>query len=237
MKTPLFLLSLFALMRCNNSSENPSDLPEPVPTEEPEDLSYLALGDSYTIGESVEPSLRWPVQLVEELRDRGVPIDYPRIIARTGWTTQDLLNAMDEQLNEEKYDLVSVLIGVNNQYQGKSIEAYEEDLREIFQRAISHSKRGKEGVFAVSIPDYGATPFGASNSEEIAQEIKAFNEVFKKVASEYGIDFYDITPISKQAREDESLVATDGLHPSGKMYTLWVEEILDRVVERIPSEN
>ena len=197
MKTPLFLLSLFTLISCNNSSENPSDVSEPAPTEEPEDLSYLALGDSYTIGESVEPSLRWPVQLVEELRERGVPIDYPKIIARTGWTTQDLLKAMDEQLTDEKYDLVSVLIGVNNQYQGKPIEAYEEDLRVIFQRAISHSERGSDGVFAVSIPDYGATPFGAANSEEIAQEIKAFNEVFKKVTSEFEIDFYNITQISK----------------------------------------
>ena len=157
------------------------------------------------------------------------------IIARTGWTTGDLLEAMDRQLDGEQYDLVSVLIGVNNQYQGKSITEYEKQLREILSRAISHSRPGKDGVFAVSIPDYGATPFGEGNREEIAAEIQVFNEVFRSVATEFGVDFYNITPISKRAATEPGLVAEDGLHPSGRMYELWVMHFLDQVVEKVGS--
>lgn len=211
--------------------------PEALPTPNEEKLSYLALGDSYTIGESVDVSLRWPVQLVDSLRIKGVSIAYPKIIATTGWTTRNLLTAMDGQLGNEKYDLVSVLIGVNNQYQGRSIEEYETELREVFNRAVALSKNGNEGVFGLTIPDYGATPFGASNAEGIGKELEAFNEVFKKVASEFNIEVYDITPLSLQAKENASLVATDGLHPSGQMYSLWVEEIVDEVREKIPSPD
>ena len=224
------MLSLF--LGCNNNSEVksvPNKL-EPVQKE----LSYLALGDSYTIGERVEKSSRWPVQLTEELRSRGFETQDPRIIAKTGWTTQDLLFAMEEQLTEEEqYDLVSVLIGVNNQYQGKSLEAYELDLNTIFKQAIQLSEQGKEGVFAVSIPDYGATPFGASNAEEIAKEIEEFNYIFGKVAGEYKVDFYNITPVSKRAKEEPELTADDGLHPSGKMYGLWVAQFLEEVAGKL----
>lgn len=224
------MLTLF--LGCNDNPEVktlPGEL-EPVQ----EEITYLALGDSYTIGESVDESSRWPVQLTKELRERGFEMQDPDIIARTGWTTGDLLTAMEEQLTEnEQYDLVSVLIGVNNQYQGKSIEAYEEDLHEIFGQAIDLSDRGKEGVFAVSIPDYGATPFGASNAEEIAQEIDEFNAVFEKIAGEYDIDFYDITPVSKRAKDEPDLTAEDNLHPSGKMYSLWVGEFIGEVAEKL----
>ena len=234
MKKLIYLLILPFFLSCNNA-EVP-DAGETTPEELVDQLSYLALGDSYTIGEAVKPELRWPVQLVDSLRERGIEINAPKIIARTGWTTGDLLNAMDQQLTEgEEFDLVSVLIGVNNQYQGKSIAAYEEDLRIIFRRAIEHSKYGKEGVFVVSIPDYGATPFGASNSEEIAAEIAQFNAVFEEVAQELGIEFYNITPISKLAKENPELTAGDGLHPSGIMYSLWVEEFVDEIVEKIAS--
>lgn len=225
----LVLIAFFALSGCINSSEKEDQ-------ESVKDLSYLALGDSYTIGESVEPELRWPVQLVDSLREQEFQVDYPVIIAQTGWTTQDLLTAMDQKLQEEKFDLVSVLIGVNNQYQGKSIEDYEADLHKVFEQAIAHSKTGTSGVFVVSIPDYGATPFGASRSEEIAEEIEEFNSVFERVAIEYKLDFYNITPISKEASEDKSLVASDDLHPSGKMYGLWVEEFVDEVISKITSE-
>ena len=198
-------------------------------------VSYLALGDSYTIGESVRESGRWPVQLVEQLRERDYEVEYPKIIAQTGWTTGDLLQAMEQELGEEKYDFVSVLIGVNNQYQGRSIEEYEEELNEIFTRVIELSAQ-KTGVFVVSIPDYGVTPFGASNEDEIAQEIEEFNTVLKKVAVEYELDFYNITPISKRAKNEPTLIAADGLHPSGEMYRLWVEEIIDEVAAKI-SKN
>lgn len=226
---------LFSLLfGCNNASEEKIPDTLETPTSGVDRITYLALGDSYTIGESVEERERWPEQLSDELREKGFDVKKPRIIAKTGWTTGDLLSAMEDELSEdEQYDLVSVLIGVNNQYQGKSIEEYKEDLNEIFERAIGFSESGKEGVFAVSIPDYGATPFGASNAEEIGKEIEEFNAVFKKVAAEYDVDFYNITPISKRAKDEPELVAKDGLHPSGEMYSLWVAEFVDEVALKL----
>lgn len=194
-----------------------------------EETSFLALGDSYTIGESVDQKFRWPVQLAEALRKRGYPLGDPKIIAKTGWTTGDLLQAMDAELGDEQYDLVSVLIGVNNQYQGRSVSEYEDDLHKIFRQAIRVSKNGRDGVFVVSIPDYGATPFGSSKAAEIAAEIDQFNAIFEKVAQEYELPFYNITPISRTAVSDPELTAEDDLHPSGKMYRLWVEEIAKQV--------
>lgn len=214
---------------CSNSSEGKKE-------KQTSALTYLALGDSYTIGESVAASLRWPVQLVNQLRERGVEIKDPKIIAKTGWTTDDLLQAMESRLNGEEYDLVSVLIGVNNQYQEKSLADYEADLRKLFEKAIARSRTGKEGVFVVSIPDYSVTPFGEANADEIAKEIDAFNAVLKKVAADYELAFYNITPISKTAAENPNLVAEDGLHPSGEMYSLWVNDILDKLLLKISSE-
>lgn len=218
------------LTACNSSIEK-----EIVNPENMDKLTFLALGDSYTIGESVSPKLRWPVQLVDSLKNKDIAVADPQIIAKTGWTTQDLLNAMKNQLENEKFDLVSVSIGVNNQYQGKSLKDYEEDLREIFKKAIYHSNSGAKGVFAVSIPNYGATPFGAENSERIGQEIEEFNQVFKKVASDFNVEFYNITPISERAAQENDLVAEDGLHPSGKMYSLWVAEFLPEILAKISS--
>ncbi len=231
MKITAFLMLCSMLISCNSSSEK--TVPDEVEPDEPQ-LTYLALGDSYTIGESVGEAGRWPVQLVDSLREQGLEIDDARIIARTGWTTGDLLQAMDDQLSgNEQYDLVSVLIGVNNQYQGRSIVAYEEDLHTIFTRAIALSEEGNEDVFVVSIPDYGATPFGAANSEEIGRQIDEFNAVLKRVAEEYDLDFYNITPISKRAKEEPNLVANDGLHPSAEMYHLWVQEFYEEVERKL----
>lgn len=205
--------------------------------QEPEDpkFSYLALGDSYTIGESVIETERWPVQLAEQLRGRGYKMAAPKIIAKTGWTTEDLLRGMENELNIQRdFDLVSILIGVNNQYQGKPITEYEEDLRTIFNKAVNHSKTMEKGVFAVSIPDYGYTPFGSANQEKISAEIDRFNEVFKRVAEEFNVPFYNITPISREAGNNPDLVASDGLHPSGLMYQYWVDQIVNQVAEKLP---
>ena len=233
MRSVLFVFGLLIfIVGCSSSSEALKPEENDIP-DSPNNLSYLALGDSYTIGESVAEDMRWPVQLVKQLRIKGEEINAPRIIAKTGWTTDNLLNAMDANLSNEKYDLVSVLIGVNNQYQNKSIVDYEADLNTIFTEAIEFSKTGKEGVFVVSIPDYGATPFGASNAEEIGREIAEFNAVLKKVSDQFGLSYYNITPISKMAKSDRSLVANDGLHPSGKMYTLWVSLFGDEVFEKL----
>ena len=225
----IFCLSLL-LFSCSSTMDVANN-------EEPENpnYTYLALGDSYTIGESVMETERWPVQLAEQLRDRGYKVAPPKIIAKTGWTTADLLRGMDQNLDVQRdFDLVSILIGVNNQYQGKLITEYEEELRQIFRRAINHSKTMEKGVFAVSIPDYGYTPFGSARQEQISAEIDRFNEVFNRVADEFNVPFYNITPISRNA-ENADLVASDGLHPSGLQYKYWVDQIVNQVAEKLPE--
>ncbi len=233
MKKIYFLIIAFICFSCSSTSKvDTSQNQEPNSPK----YSYLALGDSYTIGESVQEEERWPVQLTDALRERGYDMAAPKIIAKTGWTTENLIRGIENELSIQRdFDIVSILIGVNNQYQGKPITEYEEELRHIFRRAINHSKTMEAGVFAVSIPDYGYTPFGEEHQEEISAEIVRFNEVFKKLAEEFNIDFYNITPISQQAQTNPDLVAGDGLHPSGEMYRLWVQEIVNQVAEKLPK--
>ncbi len=206
--------------------------------EEPVDpkYSYLALGDSYTIGESVLETERWPVQLAEALRARGYKVAPPKIIAKTGWTTADLIRGIDNEINVQRdFDLVSILIGVNNQYQGRPITEYEEQLRKIFRKAINHSKTGVNGVFAVSIPDYGYTPYGWKNQESISEELDRFNEVFKRVAEDFGVELFNITPISRKSNENPALTASDNLHPSALQYEMWVESFVNQVARKLPE--
>jgi len=230
MKNLYLLLLAILMVSCNATMDTTSN-----ETPENPKYTYLALGDSYTIGESVRETERWPVQLTEQLRNRNYEMAAPIIIAKTGWTTSDLLRGMDQNLEVQRdFDLVSILIGVNNQYQGKLITEYEEELRQIFRRAINHSKTLEKGVFAVSIPDYGYTPFGSSNQEKISAEIDRFNQVFERVADEFGVVFYNITPISRDSNNPE-LVASDGLHPSALQYQLWVEQYISQVAEKLPN--
>jgi lysophospholipase L1-like esterase len=234
MKNLYLLIFAFSLIGCSSSNS----VTQTAETDNPSgmDYSYLALGDSYTIGESVAESERWPVQLVARLNEDGYKVAPPKIIAKTGWTTGNLLKAMRSELNyTRKFDLVSILIGVNNQYQGKSIEDYEEELREIFKLALNHSKLREKGVFALSIPDYGVTPFGEANAETIGEEIDEFNAVFRQVAKEFEVNFYNITPISREAARDEALIADDGLHPSALMYRYWVDEIIEEIPQMLPQ--
>lgn len=184
-------------------------------------IQYLALGDSYTIGESVSENDRWPNQLAEKLS-----IPRPRIIATTGWRTDDLKGAMEKANLSNEYDLVSLLIGVNNQYQGKPATQYEIEFEGLLNDAIRLAKGNVKNVFVVSIPDYGFTPFGKSKQEMITQQINEFNRINKRIADKYKITYIPITEISRKGLDDPTLVAADGLHPSGKMYTLWVERIL-----------
>ncbi|MBI3135272.1 MAG: SGNH/GDSL hydrolase family protein [Bacteroidetes bacterium] len=194
-----------------------------------EPVSFLALGDSYTIGEGVAVKDSWPHQLAARLTKEGIPVESPQIIARTGWRTDNLISAFQDKNLAEKYDLVSVLIGVNNQFQGKSVEAYANDLRELLNLVINQCSRGKSGVFVLSIPDYGSTPFGKTDREAIGKEIDQWNAVCKSVCDEFEVPFYDITTVSKKAAADASLTSKDNLHPSGKMYALWVNEIYSKV--------
>ena len=164
--------------------------------------TYLALGDSYTIGESVEESERWPVQLVKLLNERGIAIANPKIIAKTGWRTDDLQNGIskDKKLRPS-YDLVSLLIGVNNQYQGKPIDQYKKEFEELIKAAVQFANNDPKKVFVVSIPDYGKTPFGAKKESKIEKELNEYNRIAKHISLSYGIPFFNITPISREAKE------------------------------------
>lgn len=195
---------------------------------------FLALGDSYTIGESVSESARWPVQLVDSLNEEGYGFAQPQIIAQTGWTTDELAKAIDEADPEGPFDLVSLLIGVNNQYRGRPLKEYEAQFESLLKQAIGFAGNNPDKVFVVSIPDYGVTPFAAErNPEKIAEEIDAFNAAAEAIAKSYKVSFVNITPGSRRAGEDPDLVADDQLHPSGKMYTEWVAQILPVVRQRL----
>jgi acyl-CoA thioesterase-1 len=192
-------------------------------------VTMLAMGDSYTIGESVDTLERWPHQFIDELKKLGVSADYPDYIAATGWTTPRLIQGLKFQLDHDKdYNLVSILIGVNNQYQGIDIESYEPDLRTLIDQAMEIVNQDASRVFMLSIPDYAFTPFGGEN-EEISQEIDDYNSIKRNIASEYGIAYIDITPISRNGLNNPSLVAGDGLHPSGLQYEQWVQTIVPRL--------
>ena len=226
------ILVLFSILLMLSSCGSTSEIPRATSAEN--NISYLALGDSYTIGESVAEQERWSVQLSQKLRDSGYSVQSPKIIARTGWRTDELLAAMDEQLGEEKYDLVSILIGVNNQYQGRDLEQFQEELELIIQQAIQKSKNGAENVFVVSIPDYSVTPFAqGSNVDEIAHEIMVYNERCMITSSNYGVKYFYITDISEEAATNPDFVADDGLHPSGEMYRRWVERIFPEVKQML----
>ncbi len=204
---------------------------EPTSTDS---LSYLALGDSYTIGESVAESDRWPVQLTQTLSDQGTAVAPPRIIARTGWTTDELQAAIAAENITQTYDLVSLLIGVNNQYRGYPIDQFTKEFEELLDQAIVFAGGQIDRVFVVSIPDYGVTPFAQSkNPAKIATEIDQYNQLSAEIAERKGVAYYDITPISRVAAEDASLIATDGLHPSGQMYSQWVELIAAQIAAKL----
>ena len=189
-------------------------------------VSMLALGDSYTIGESVNIQERWPHQFVDELKKLGITAGNPDYIAVTGWTTRNLIQGIGSMLDENKqYNLVSILIGVNNQYQGINIDSYEPDLRNIIDLALEIVDQDPARLFMLSIPDYAFTPFGNGN-ELISKEIDDYNAINLRIAEEYKIVYIDITPISREGLDKPSLVASDGLHPSADQYQQWVQAIL-----------
>ena len=190
--------------------------------------TYLALGDSYTIGESVAEEDRFPIQLVRRLNEAGYSISNPKIIAKTGWTTDELMAAIvQEHIEDQTFDMVSLLIGVNNQYRGRDVEVYRREFTELVSRAVKFARNNVKNVFVVSIPDWGMTPFGKkSPKQNISQNINLFNKVNKEVCIKMGILYIDITPDSRLADKDPDLIANDGLHPSAKMYANWVDHII-----------
>lgn len=215
-------------------------------------INYLALGDSYTIGESVKIRERFPVQLAEKIEflskndannedktDR-IFFEEPQIIAKTGWTCEELLTAirLEEQKNElkKRYDIVSLLIGVNDQYDKEDSLKYEERFEKLLQKAISLAGKEASKVFVISIPDYGMTDYAKGkkmNPKKVTDEIDYYNTINKRVSSKYNVKYFDITPISRKAVSNKDLIAKDGLHPSAEMYKEWVELMANDVFQML----
>jgi lysophospholipase L1-like esterase len=188
--------------------------------------TFLCLGDSYTIGESVAVELRWPMQLAQALDTEQSTIK-PTLIAKTGWTTDELLEGINQAVLDDSYDYVSLLIGVNNQYRGRSVASFEPEFTTLLNRAIALSKNKKDGVLVLSIPDWGVMPFAEGRDrKQIAYEIDAYNTRIEQICKTCGVRYFNITEISRQASENADLIANDGLHPSGAMYAAWVQAIL-----------
>ena len=228
MKTIITCILGFALLTgCSKESGTVKLNKPPLDIPATDTVSYLALGDSYTIGQSVAQSSSFPYQLQKSLRQEGIVIKDLKIIAQTGWTTDELKTAIANENLIRKFDVVTLLIGVNNQFRGYSQEVYRKEFIELLQTAINYARGDTTKVFVLSIPDWGATPYGGSGKNvEISKQIDQFNLINKEESIKLNVRYIDITPISRQAAGDILLVAPDGLHPSGNMYALWVEELM-----------
>ncbi len=217
------LFIVLALTSCAGPSESMERGAEDGP------ISYLALGDSYTIGQGIEEDGRWPLQLADSLALYDISLSPVEIIARTGWTTTDLQNAIDES-NLENYDLVSLLIGVNNQYRRQDIERFRIELRLLIDDALRMA--GPAGhVFLVSIPDYGVTPFAGNGGEAIGREIDAYNAIIAAQAEERDLLYIDITEISRELGDAPTALAADRLHPSAFQYSRWVNAMIPELLQ------
>jgi lysophospholipase L1-like esterase len=189
---------------------------------------FLALGDSYTIGEGVAVSDRWPVQLANALR-RSLPIDAPDILARTGWTTFELAAAMQRHSFHPPYTLVTLLIGVNDQYRGRDVQSYCDDFRALLERAIELAGGRSQHVIVVSIPDWGVSRFGRNSGRDIAQiaaEIDLYNAANLQISDSLQVNYVDVTGLSRNASDRGDLLVEDGLHPSAAAYQQWANTIL-----------
>jgi lysophospholipase L1-like esterase len=191
-------------------------------------ITILSLGDSYTIGEGVAKEDCWPVQLASAMRSMGVDISDPVIIAKTGWTTDELKRGIEAEKVQDSYAWVTLLVGVNNQYRGRDVEEFRKEFRELLAYAIKKANGNPRRVLVLSIPDWGVTPFAeGKDREKVAREIDAYNAAKRQETEKLKAHFIDITDISREASEAGSgLLADDGLHPSGAMYGRWVERIL-----------
>jgi lysophospholipase L1-like esterase len=192
-------------------------------------LSYLALGDSYSIGEGVEERGRWPVQLAQALRDEGIALEDPRIIATTGWTTDELACAVNAAEPLGEWDFVSLLVGVNDQYRGRDVDDYVGAYATLLQRAIALAGGRAGRVLALSIPDWSVTPFARDSGRDralIAAELDAYNQAAREICASLGVACVDIADISRDGGGDADMLVSDGLHPSAAMYARWVQAAL-----------
>ena len=229
-------LLLLSVLLLTFACEDDDDIITPMEEEPtmPTDIRYLALGDSYTIGTAVAAEERWPAQLADRLAEPAenaatytTKVD---VVAVNGWTTRNLINGIAARDTlADRYDLVSLLIGVNNQFRGGSVGQYETEFTELLETAMAFAGGERERLIVVSIPDYAFTTFGGGGSD-ISEGVARFNAAARAITEAAGVDFLNITPISKGGLDDPTLVATDGLHPSGKQYGIWVEEVILEVV-------
>ena len=228
MRLIVVIVSFFVLTSCTTQKTD---------SMKAESFVFLALGDSYTIGEAVKMDERWPIQLANRLRTDSIKVD-PVIVATTGWTTDELQDGIVKSDVEGPYDFVSLLIGVNNQYRGYPIEQYEREFKLLLDQAIKFAGGNPYNVMVVSIPDYGVTDFAKKkmlDEEKIAKELDNYNAIAEKISKLRDVQFMDITQGSRAAKNDASLIASDGLHPSGKMYAQWVDQMYDHVFNNLSS--
>jgi lysophospholipase L1-like esterase len=227
---PVLLLLVLAGFRDDHlSRSNPTQKSLNTDT-----LSYLALGDSYTIGRLVQPEDSYPYQLCAKLKSKGFTISAPTLIAQNGWRTDELIKGIANSGVSQKFDMVTLLIGVNNQFQGYSMAVYRTEFAQLVHTAIAFAKGNPKHVFVLSIPDWGVTPFAFTrNPPKITAEIDQYNEINKDESLKAGVNYIDITGISRSMSDDLSFLASDHLHPSGKMYTLWTDRLFRAVVRQI----
>ncbi len=205
-------------------------------------ISYLALGDSYTIGESVAPAGRWPNQLAHALGAQHIALAEPRIIATTGWTTDELsaaIDAADASAPLGQYGFVSLAIGVNNQYRGRDVGNYRLELTALLARAIHLAGGHPQHVLMLSIPDWGVTPFARDSGrdlKQIADELDTYNAAAQAICHAHGVAFVDIAPISRKLGAQPAMLADDGLHPSAAMYAEWTRVALPVVRELLAGD-
>lgn len=214
----LYLIILLTVWGCTTESQVPT-----TSEATPQVIKYLALGDSYTIGSGIDSIQGWPVQLSEALDSNNYSVDELQVIARLGWRTDNLLAAI-EDTPKDSFNLVSLLIGVNNQFQRRPLEYFQTQFDTLLQKAILLSGEPTR-VFVVSIPDYGVTPFGQSNAEQIGAELEQYNAYMAEQSQLFNIPFIDITELSRELGASEGALATDNLHPSAMQYSRWVELI------------
>lgn len=225
----LLMLLLFA---CNKKQTAINYTPL-NPTTNDSTKTFLALGDSYTIGQGVTTAERFPDQTVNNLKSKGINMATPTYIATTGWTTNSLQNAI-ESIKPAKHDLVTLLIGVNDQYQTRDTTGYRLRFTQLLNKAVELANRKKQNVFVLSIPDYSVTPFAASSdTARIRLEIDWFNSINRQVTVANNITYLDITPSSREGRYDRSLIAGDGLHPSGTEYKKWADRLAVLMLEAL----
>ncbi len=197
-------------------------------------FSYLALGDSYTIGEQVPFAANFPNQAVQLLRQKGFAFYAAEIIAKTGWTTDELSHAIENTEVLGSYDVVSLLIGVNNQYRGRSAAEFKIEFEHLLQKAIQFAANKPYRVFVLSIPDWGVTPFAeGKNSKQVAEEINAYNYICETSAREFQTNFINITSSQREDGNKTDFLAADGLHPSGKEYAKWAAKLADAIIKEL----